>query len=585
MSTENRKTTSRIPPPYKGRQVNVCQNPNCKNFSTLPTDESKDPHYKKVAVAKLSPAIQCKSCSNIVTLKSNLAIHEEYSRHTHPLDVCRAARHTGYCCTNKTCQNYLRKLTPTKPAPYYRRRGATSTGNQRFQCKSCGRTFTVGSKKFREQVVNYRATHEMLFMELVHLAPLKRIAEKFNTSITDIHRKIDLFYERCVLFSNDREARLKNIPIGHLSLSTDRQDYIVNWTNRKDKRTTQLSAIGTACLETGYVFGMEVNFDPSIQLQDIVGSEEYASDVGIGYPFRRYARFWTPDEIQARKPANRRAAINTLDQIELRSINTEGDRSAYDLFEENRLPWSGGALVHSEYTQYAHFLRLKDLIGHAERIVFYTDQEAGIVNAVNHAFADRISCNEVVHILLAFDKTLTNDQRLHKHSALKAILKQVQISCGYPTIRQAELRLIADGLIQPIAKGKSGYVGSTNIWYPNPVHRNTECDKMIAFSKSADSYPFPDRVLMSERATLNPIDTFFNQLRNRVTYASRNVVSAAENRRIWHKLSAYQPSRLYKTIQIFRTYRNYCLPNREGSTPAQRLGLAKGRVRINEIIG
>lgn len=586
MSIENLNPKTRIPPLTQGIQVNTCQNPNCENFGIPATEDRKDPCYTKVAVRKLFPAIQCKSCNSITTIKSNLAIYEEYIRFSHPADIGRAARHVGYSCPHNQCENYLKKLDHKNYTLHYRKRGQTSKGNERFQCKSCGRTFTVGSKKFREQVVNYKASHEMLFKELVNLSPLKRISEKLDTGITDIHRKLDLFYERCILFSNDRESRLPKLPIENIHLSTDRQDYIVNWSDRKDKRTTQIGAIGSACLATGYIFGMELNFDSSIHLSDVLDTDEYKNEIGLGYPFRKYARIWTPNEVEQRKKANRSVPRNTLEEIELRAMNVDGDRSAYELMDENKLP-PHGVLVHSEYTQYAHFLRLRDLLGHARKIVFYTDQEAGIVNAVNNAFSERISSNDVIHMLLAFDKSLTNDQRLQRHNSLQKRLKRIMKEGHYPDLRTAELRLIADDLIHPLErKSKSGFVGSTNIWYRNQVHRNTECDKLVAFSKSATSYPFNDRVYLSHRATLNPIDSFFNQLRNRVTYASRNFASASENRRIWYKLSAYNPSRLYKTIQIFRTYKNYCMiSDRDGMTPAQRIGLAKGPIKLNEIIG
>lgn len=585
MSIKNPATKTRIPPSFQGIQVNTCHNPNCVNFGIPATEDRNDPCYTKVAVGKLSPAIQCKSCKSTVTIKSNLAIFEEYDRYLNPPDIARAAKHVGYSCPNNECSNYLKKLDHRNTL-HYRKRGKTSSGNERYQCKVCGKTFTVGSKKFREKVVNYRASHEMLFKELVNLSPLKRICEKLDTGITDIHRKLDLFYERCILFSNDRESRLPRIPINKIRLSTDRQDYIVNWSDRKDKRTTQISAIGSACLESGYVFGMELNFDSSMRLSDVLDTDEYKNEQELGYPFRTYARIWTPSEVAQRKKATRTVPISTLDEIDLRAINTDGDRSTYEIMDENMLPLHG-VLVHSEYTQYAHFLRLRDLIGHAKKIVFYTDQEAGIVNAVNNAFSNGVSSNDVIHILLAFDKSLTNDQRTHKHSVLQKQIKQLMKAYSYPNRRTAELRLIADDLIDPLKKkSKTGFTGSTNVWYRNRVHRNTECDKFIAFSKDATSYDFNERVYLCHEATLNPIDSFFNQLRNRVTYASRNFASASENRRIWYKLSAYNPSRLYKTIQIFRTYRNYCITSsKDGKTPAQRLGLAKGPIKLNEIIG
>jgi hypothetical protein len=38
------------------------------------------------------------------------------------------------------------------------------------------------------------------------------------------------------------ESALANLPIRRLYLGVDRQDYLVNWLGRKDKRNTRLSA-------------------------------------------------------------------------------------------------------------------------------------------------------------------------------------------------------------------------------------------------------------------------------------------------------------------------------------------------------
>jgi hypothetical protein len=96
--------------------------------------------------------------------------------------------------------------------------------------------------------------NRQIFMEVVNGNPINRICELANVRPQTVYDKIDFFQEQCLKFLGDKERRLKEgFPIEKLYLSSDRQDYIVNWTHRKDKRTTQLSAVATADNGTGAV--------------------------------------------------------------------------------------------------------------------------------------------------------------------------------------------------------------------------------------------------------------------------------------------------------------------------------------------
>lgn len=52
-------------------------------------------------------------------------------------------------------------------------------------------------------------------------------------------------------------------------MAVDKQDYEVNWSERKDKRNIVLSAITSADNKTGYVFGIHPNFDGSLDKEEI----------------------------------------------------------------------------------------------------------------------------------------------------------------------------------------------------------------------------------------------------------------------------------------------------------------------------
>jgi hypothetical protein len=144
--------------------------------------------------------------------------------------------------------------------------------------------------------------NRQIFMEVVNGNPINRICELANVRPQTVYDKIGFFHEQCLKFLGDKERRLKeSFPIEKLYLSSDRQDYIVNWTHRKDKRTTQLSAVGTADNGSGYVFGMHLNFDPDADPIATEAEAHIAGDYQVQSPFRQYARLWLVQDYGSEK--------------------------------------------------------------------------------------------------------------------------------------------------------------------------------------------------------------------------------------------------------------------------------------------
>lgn len=104
-----------------------------------------------------------------------------------------------------------------------------------------------------------------LLQSLVNKAPLARAAEIHGISFQTIYDKLDFFHRQVLQFTAKQETKLRELVKGTKRyISVDRQDYAVNWTHRKDKRNIVLRAIGSADLESGFVFGMHLNFDGSL---------------------------------------------------------------------------------------------------------------------------------------------------------------------------------------------------------------------------------------------------------------------------------------------------------------------------------
>ena len=119
-----------------------------------------------------------------------------------------------------------------------------------------------------------------------------------------LYGQIDFIYEQCLAFSADRERKLAGMTFGSRYLCTDRQDYIVNWGDRKEKKTVQLTAISTADQESGYVFGMFPNFDKAILPGDLEDRWKAAGDAQKPFAMRDFARLWTSADYQVNVSAN-----------------------------------------------------------------------------------------------------------------------------------------------------------------------------------------------------------------------------------------------------------------------------------------
>jgi hypothetical protein len=107
---------------------------------------------------------------------------------------------------------------------------------------------------------------------LVNKVPFARIVSMLGISWEVFYHRLDFVHRQCLAFAANRERNLNDLPIRRLYLATDRQEYIVNWTERKDKRNIVLSAVASADNSSGYVFGIHTNFDPSSN-RDVVEAD------------------------------------------------------------------------------------------------------------------------------------------------------------------------------------------------------------------------------------------------------------------------------------------------------------------------
>jgi len=352
------RTGVRIPLEADGIQVNFCKNPLCDNYG-VPASMNKQPRgpkaasaprdsYTIVASGKRMPMLHCHKCGEYPTLKSNQGIAKEVDRISSFLQGRKPS------CPHETCDNH--NVTIDAGKAYYSAFGKTSGGSQRFKCKSCSKIFTV-----RKPTAGQRTPHKnkTVFSLLMNKVPFRRICEVAEINPKTLYDKINFIHKQCMAFVGERERKLMHKHLERVYVSVDRQEYVVNWTKRSDKRNVKLTAIGSADNQTGYVFGMHLNYDPSVDAKDIEEKALSCDDYGASHPFRRYARFWLQGDYDeaVNKSAVNKLAVGLTNQI-LTEYDTAIQREDVEASETtnsmSRLP-AQGVQVHSEYTMYGHF--------------------------------------------------------------------------------------------------------------------------------------------------------------------------------------------------------------------------------------
>jgi len=574
---------SRIPLEVDGIQVNFCKNPLCENYG-VPACATKQPRginsqgksrdtYTLVGSGRKVPMLHCHKCGEYPTLKSNQGIADEVARLSKSLAVEKAS------CPIITCDNYGVGIDAGKS--HYSAFGKTSGGSQRYKCKSCNKVFTV-----RKSTAGQRAPHKnkTVFSLLMNKVPFKRICEVADINPKTIYDKINFLHRQSVAFVADREKKLLDgKQIHRLYVSVDRQDYVVNWTKRSDKRNTQLSAVGSADNVTGYVFGMHLNYDGSLDSVAIETDASVIGDYELKPPFRKYARLWLQgdyeDSIKRSLASKQAAGLHNQIEGEYNAAATRIDVEASEQASLTNMLPANGVQVHSEYTLYGHFFYLRSLFGGADKIRFFLDQDSGMRASCLTAFQPEISKRTCDAFYVRLNKGLTVDEKRHVLADSRKHFKAVQ--SNHPSLTDVEIKLM---LVKQRMADMAEIGKWKDRWLLHPFPNMSEPEKAICYLTDFSDYDEDHQAWLYNKASMHGIDCFFMQVRRRLSLLERPVSSASGTGRRWFGYSAYNPAVIVKLLDIFRVYYNYCLTGKDKQTPAMRIGLAKGTVPLEDII-
>ena len=585
---DNKMDKPRIPEAANGIQVNFCKNPRCPNFG-VPASSQKQPkgpgastRGRDAYIIKggkgntLAPFFRCTHCDEVLPIKSNKAIDEETSR------ILSYLSEKPITCPNEYCGNHQIDVKAGKP--YYQSFGKTKSGSQRYRCKLCRTTFAVTQPMKRQ-----RKPHKniQVFRLLVNKMPLKRTCEVADISMPTLYDKIDYIHRQCLAFAASRERKLlEGMPIRRLYIGVDRQDYLVNWSQTKDKRNVLMNAVGSADNTTGYVFGLHLNFEPSLDWVVVEHDAIQSGDYQRKRPFRKYARLWLQqDYLESLGRVSDKVYRFSADSLEREIESTYEEVISRDdvevaetLDETVRLP-AKGMQVHTEYTLYGHFFSLKRLFGGVEKVRFFLDQESGIRAACFSAFTEEIKQGACDAFYVRINKDLTIDER--KRVMAESRKEWNALKRKHPDMSDSALKLM---IIKERMKRVKTFGKWQDRWVSHPFPNISEPEKAVCYLTDTDKYDEDHMAWLYNKASLHAIDRFFMQARRRVSLLERPISTPSSMGRKWHGYSPYNPEGVIKMLDIFRVFYNFVEAGKDKATPAMRLGLSKGQVDMEDII-
>jgi len=570
----------RIPPEISGLQYNFCKNLTCSQFGLIsdnqPKEKNKKKPYRFVSGGKNYPLLKCNECGESPPLKSNHGIISEINRISKYLKLDK-----NISCSNKSCEN---QSVPLGAKKAYRSFGKTKAGASRYQCKKCFKTFSIPLPTQYQHDTHHNI---MIFKMLVNKVPLARIVNMLEISWEVLYHRINFIHKQCLAFVANRERKLKKLPIERLHLAVDRQDYVVNWTERKDKRNVILSSIASADNKTGYVFGIHPNFDATVNREEIEAHAKLCGDHKFPPLHRVYPQYWLEADYREslKRKQTKLKGNNLTESIKItykEASKRDDDVEVFDRKDSDEKLPDYGMQIHAEYTLIAHFYFLKKLLGNVDKWRFFLDQESGIRGAFISAFQEEIVNHDAEAFYIKIAKNYTVDQ---KRSYVAEVQKELDLySKEFPELTKDQLKL----KLLKSAIAESQEIGQwQDRWVKHPIPSMSEPNKSMCWLTSHAEFDEDHIAWLYNMVSLHGVDTFFEKIRRRIYMLERPLHSSSNDGRTWSGYAAYDPNNVIKMVEIFRVVHNYIdTRKKEGkkTTPAMRLGLSQAPMKYEDIL-
>ncbi len=265
------------------------------------------------------------------------------------------------------------------------------------------------------------------------------------------------------------------------------------------------------------------------------------------------------------------------------------DAEALDDVHGTRALPKRGMQVRFEYTVHAHFRLLKRFFAGVGKVRFFIDQDETLRSGAISAFADEVRVGSADILFVKVNKALTVDQRkrMVSDTATKVLEARRRMPDG-GTDEEVLQYMIVEALqdLDPDLPWRKR-------WVRFPMSTMYEADKAVCLATDRGDYSHEHLAAIMARASLHGIDRFFMQLRRLLSPLERPIGMPSNQGRSWYGYAPYNPAMIQKLIDIYRVFYNYAKVGRPkdtegrrrpGRTPAMAIGLAKGVVRIDEIL-
>jgi len=560
----------RLPFPSLGIGINFCRNPQCDLFARPP-----DPYIRhgrpSIKVKRNQPrgevigsgdekTFKCGACGQSSIIKNNAAVVEQYRRLRQRY---QAEPPPPDFCQNAACDNYQKRLS--KNPDLYRKAGRTGTGTQRYMCKACLKTFTVGSRIRKQH--RSSANGDVLWM-IANGNPLSKISDFTGLCPRDVYRKIDFIYSRVVDHNARREGSFASVDWNKVGrrFATDSQTLHLNWPNKKTRAQIAVQHLCTAHANSGYIMAAHLGLDQGVCLPDIEAQMTAAGDFGLPRAFRSQARVWSETEFKA-----------YLDKI-TRGVQIH-PLEAPDVDLDLQLPHRG-ALLRQDIMQLAHAFLLRHCLGKGdERFVFVLDADSGLALSFISAFAPWVKQKRADVIVVHFNKHKSNDERLMlvgEGSVARELATGISRT-AWSRLKVQEKNQHIDAAIEGLLKGH--LIDEPFAW---PFHTKSEPHRRIRILTDRPDMEPDRRARLMRLATLRSVDAYFHKVRSNIRFAARPAHTSSGNGRAWDRHYLYNPKTMVKIIEIYRFAHNWLGSSKTKKTPAMKLGLARGRMRLSE---
>ena len=550
----------------------------------------RDPAYRVHSTKQGQvPTILCKACNENPPIKSNASIVAEINRLKDFGGLLSAAEEVG--CVNPGCNNY--ELSPVDAPKQYRRRGTTSKGLIRYQCKSCGGYFRQRRRVSLD--LNKQRQAADVFSRIANKSPVRgTIRGSRLASSESYYRILDFIQDRCRAFSGkvDRaliDGRLQ-LP-ANMNIQADAQTYTLNWTSRLDRRNIQFSSYCSVDTATRFILGMQCNYDGRFSPFDINAAAARSGDMLQPEPFRRYAHYWlTGDDMRAGRNArfaNRDARSNLSRQIAQLYANAANRDDVEDIelsyLDRNcRTPFLyNGLQIHMPYLAYAHWFLMHRLLTGAgvQRLQMNTDINSMTRAAFLCAFMDEVKEGRAHAFYVKYAKNCTIDER-------KAIMEQSKINRGGVSndLSSEEKWNLAREFMKRRLPRAEQFGKWQDMWVEHPFPTMNEPQKLMSWLTPDQNMDEDSVVDLYLRAGMARVDNVFQMSRRAFNALERPLGTSSAQNTVWHGYQPYKPAMVEKYLCIFRVVNNFIVVGADGKTPAMRLGFAQRPCSYEDIL-